>query len=144
MADYSVQPQFNFLPIRKDVLKPNSDIRRRNMRSSKEEAIGVLNGWKEDKRPVAIFLTTEKGGFIKAGGIVVELTPISVEVFGEDCSVKVFLASAKDFNWSDPREAPTDLRPESEERYESFLEIRGEEYRCLLFAFRLSDERVVK
>ena len=76
------------------------------MRSSVEEVIGVLNGWKDDERHVEIFLTTDRGGFIEVGGNVVDATPGSVEVSGEGCSVKVFFAAATEFDWSDPREAP--------------------------------------
>ncbi len=114
------------------------------MRSSLDQIVDVLNGWKEDKRIVALLLSVaEWGAFLKWRGVVVGATQSRFLVFGSGVEIAVYLQSATDFEWQDPREAPAELRDESAGTYDSFLEIRSPEYRCLLAAFKRPDEREV-
>lgn len=112
------------------------------MRSSIDQVVDVLKGWMDDKRMVAILLTSGKHDFVKFGGAVVEVNPVSLHIFGNDFGVDVNLSVATGFDWQDPREAPPESRKEALRLYESILEIRSPSYRCLLFAFKRKDERV--
>lgn len=110
------------------------------MRSSIDQVVDILNGWREDKRVVAVLLTSGEHDLIKLGGAVVEVSPVSLHVFGNDFGVEINLSVATEFEWRDPREAPFELRADVMRRYDSFLEIRAPLYRCQLFAFKRQDE----
>jgi hypothetical protein len=111
------------------------------MRSSMDQVLDVVKGWRDDKRKVAVLLTSGKDHLVKMGGAVVEVGPVSLHVFGSDFGVDINLAVATDFDWQDPREAPAASRDEAVRLYDSFLEIRAPSYRCLLFAFKRKQER---
>src|SRR5208283_3472953 len=111
------------------------------MRSSIDQVVDVLRGWRDDKRMVAMLLTSGKDDLVKFGGVVVEVDPVSLHIFGNDFGVDINLSVATDFDWQDPRESPAESREEALRLYEAFLEIRASSYRCLLFAFKRKDER---
>ena len=114
----------------------------KKMRSSVDQIVDVLNGWKDAERVVAVLLFADKwGASLKWRGVVVEANRVRLLFFGEGVEVGVYLSSATTFEWQDPREAPPELRAESSETFDAFLEIRAPEYRCLLAAFRRPDER---
>lgn len=112
------------------------------MRSSIDQVVDVLKGWRDDNRMVAVLLTSGKDEIVKCGGSIVEVDRVSVRVFGNDFGVDINLSVATDFEWQDPRESPPESHAEAMRLYESFLEIRAPLYRCLLFAFKRKEERV--
>ena len=112
------------------------------MRSSIDQVVDILTGWREDRRTVAVLLTSGQDAELKFGGVVVSVSPVSVGVFGNDFSVEINLSVATDFDWQDPREAPPGLRANAARSYEAVLEIRSPSYCCLLFAFKREEERV--
>lgn len=114
------------------------------MRSSIDQVVDVLKGWRDDRRTVAVVLTSGKDDFVKFGGAVTQISPISVQIFGNDFGVDIKFPPEAEFDWQDPRESPAESREEAIRLYEAFLEIRAPSYRCLLFSFKRKDERVDK
>ena len=112
------------------------------MRSSLDQVVDVLTGWKDDRRVVGVILTDLKwDASVKWRGVVVDVSPLRLLVFGSGIEIGLHLRKESEFDWQDPREAPPELRAESVDRYDSFLEIRDAEYRCALVAFKRLDER---
>ena len=112
------------------------------MRSSIDQVVDVLNGWKTDERAIGVMLTSGEDDLIKFGGAVVEVSPVALRVFGNDFGLEVNLSVATDFDWQDPRDAPLASRGIALRLCEAVLQIRAPSYLCLLFALKLKNERV--
>ena len=112
------------------------------MRSSIDQVVDVLNGWREDKRIVALILSSPKEDSVKVGGVVIDANRLALALTTGDFEVVVHLSPEMEFDWQDPRESPKHWRDSSGRVFESFLQFRSPDLFGMLFAFKLAEEGV--
>ena len=112
------------------------------MRSSIDQVVDVLSGWRNDKRIVALVLASTKDDSVKVGGIIADANRLAVTLSTGDFGVVVHFSVGMEFDWRDPRESSKHWREGSGKVFESFLQFRSPDLLGMLFAFKLANERV--
>ena len=107
-----------------------------NMRSSAEQALDILRGWVSSKCNVVLFLTplgrpVKDELSIKVVCVAAEVNPVSLTLFGSGFCIKLDLTLATSFEWHDMTDSSESLK-----QYDSALEIKAPEYRCMLWTFK--------
>jgi hypothetical protein len=109
------------------------------MRSSIDQVVDVLNGWKAEERVVAVIFSSPKGDHIKLGGVIMEASRAFARISSGDADAIIRFSDGLVFDWAEPKRDRTGLPEETP--YDSFLQIRAPEFFCVLSALKLNSER---